>query len=74
MDGVLIFCFSTEDTAFKAIPHGAGEMVAQQLRILTALPEDPGSISNTHKAAHNICNSRSDTLTQTYTNAYKIKI
>ena len=31
---------------------GAEEM-AQQLRALTALPEDPGSIPSTHMAAHN---------------------
>jgi hypothetical protein len=31
---------------------GTGEM-AQQLRILVALPENPGSIPNIHMAAHN---------------------
>lgn len=38
-------------------------------RVLDALPEDLGSIPNTHMAAHNFCNfsSRgSDTLTETY--------
>jgi hypothetical protein len=30
----------------------AGE-IAQKLRALTALPEDPGSVPSTHIAAHN---------------------
>ncbi|CAO2608825.1 hypothetical protein LEMLEM_LOCUS13963 [Lemmus lemmus] len=29
------------------------EEMAQRLRALTALPEDPGSIPSTHMAAHN---------------------
>lgn len=33
------------------------EEKAQQLRVLTTLPEDPGSIASTHIAAHN-CNSK----------------
>jgi hypothetical protein len=40
--------------------------MAQWLRALAALPEDPGSISSTHMAAHNICNScprESDSIT-----------
>lgn len=41
----------------KAQP-GAGEMMAQGLRAPTALPEDPGSIPSTHKAAHTVCNSK----------------
>jgi len=34
------------------IVYGSGEM-AQQLRTLDALPEDPGSIPSIHVAAHN---------------------
>jgi hypothetical protein len=34
------------------IKIGAGDM-AQQLRALPALPENPGSIPSTHMAAHN---------------------
>jgi hypothetical protein len=40
------------EVAMKIILWGAGEM-AQQLRALTALPEDLGSIPSTHMAAHN---------------------
>ena len=32
-------------------PSRAAEMT-QQIRVLTALPEDPGSIPNTHMVAH----------------------
>ena len=47
---------------------GAGEM-AQWLRALAALSEDPGSIPNTHTADHNCGDSNSmeiNTPTQTY--------
>ena len=40
------------DFLHKKSIRGAGEM-AQRLRALTALPEDPGSIPSTHMAAHN---------------------
>jgi hypothetical protein len=36
----------------KTIKQGAGEM-SQWLRVLAALPEDPGSIPSTHMIAHN---------------------
>jgi hypothetical protein len=45
--------------------------MAQWVRVLTALPEDPGSIPGTHMTAHN-CNSSSrepDTFTQIYMQA-----
>ena len=48
---------------------GSGE-VAQWLRGLTALPEDPGSIPSTHMDTHNclipVSSRGSDTLTQTH--------
>ena len=37
---------------FKIYSSEVGEM-AQQLRALTILPEDPGSIPSTHMAAYN---------------------
>ena len=49
-----------------------GLEMAQRLRALSALPEDLGSIPNTHKASHNWTNCssrRSDTLTPTYMQA-----
>ena len=42
--------------------------MAQQLRALTALPENPGSIPSTHMAAHN-CSRGLDILIQTYMQA-----
>ena len=39
-------------TPYEECVLWAGEM-AQWLRALTALPEDPGSILSTHMAAHN---------------------
>ena len=36
----------------RKLVSGAGE-VAQQLRALASLPEDPGSVPSTHMAAHN---------------------
>ena len=45
----------------------AGE-VAQWLAVMTALPEDPGSIPSTHRAAHSCPQSSPtgyDALTQT---------
>ena len=39
---------------------GVGE-VAQWLRALAALPEDPGSIPSTHMTAHNVCSSHTHT-------------
>lgn len=55
--------------------------MAQYLRALAALPEDPGSVPSTHMAAHAVGNPSSETsntLTQTYTqtgtNAHKIKL
>jgi hypothetical protein len=36
-----------------------GEMVIQQLRALTALPENQNSIPSNHMAANDICNSSS---------------
>jgi hypothetical protein len=50
-----------------AFVSGTGEM-AQWLGALAALPKDPGSISSTHTATYNVCNSssrESDALTQT---------
>jgi hypothetical protein len=39
--------------------------MTQQLRALTALPEDPGSIPSSHMAAHscNVCSRGSESLT-----------
>jgi hypothetical protein len=37
--------------------------MAQWLRALVALREDPGSILSTHTVTHNICNPNSGTLT-----------
>ena len=52
--------------------------MAQWLRALTALPEDSGSNSSTHIAAHNYLWLQDLTLTQTYIQAkhqsHKIKI
>ena len=39
--------------------------MAQRLRALTALPEDPGSIPSTHRVAHNSKSRRPNNLTQT---------
>ena len=44
------------DPSLRFSSWGAGEM-AQQLRTLAVLPEDPGSIPITHMAAHNCNNS-----------------
>jgi hypothetical protein len=57
---------------------GAGEM-AQQLRSLNALPEDPSSILSTHVAAHNCLQLQYLTPSHRYTyrqntNAHKIII
>jgi hypothetical protein len=52
--------------------------MAQQLRTLAALPEEPGSNPSTHRATHKSVTPRSYILTQTCmqanTNAYKMKI
>jgi hypothetical protein len=40
--------------------------MAQQLRALAALPEDPGSISSTHKSAYTCRNSIPGDLTSSY--------
>jgi hypothetical protein len=47
-----LFCFVFVLFVLKTSYFVAGEMV-QQLRALTALPEDPDSNPNTHMAAHN---------------------
>ena len=60
---------------------GAGEVV-QWLRVLTALPKDPGSIPSICMAPHNcmrlqfqkICEARTDIHKDKNTNTYKIKI
>ncbi|KAK7798640.1 hypothetical protein U0070_002731 [Myodes glareolus] len=49
--GEKVYKQATIESLKKKIP-GAGEM-AQRLRALTALPEDPGLIPSTHMAAHN---------------------
>jgi hypothetical protein len=48
-------------SAISVILGGAGEM-AQWLRALVVLPEDPGSVPSTHCEAHNSSPRRSSSL------------
>ena len=49
---ILVFIYSLSAVTQKKVYIGAREMV-QWLRALATLPEDPGSIPSTHKAACN---------------------
>ena len=58
--------------ALRSIYLGLERQMAQQLKALTALPEDAGSIPSTHTVVHSCLQLQfrgPDTLTQTYMQA-----
>ena len=65
-----LWVLAVKSPALKSHKRRAGEM-AQWLRALAAVPEDPGSIFSNHMAVpvHKSCSKTSDTLTDTYMQA-----